>query len=66
MGFQYFQCNSKQALHLLASSLTHIYNTWLILANTPVAYTIKFYNRKFAIVNYASVWSISYDRNLQS
>jgi hypothetical protein len=30
----------------------------------PVLY--KFYDRKFTIVNYASVWSVTYDRNLQS
>ncbi len=30
----------------------------------PVLY--KFYDCKFTIVNYASVWSVTYDRNLQS
>jgi len=30
----------------------------------PVACTIKVYNRKFKIVNYVSVWSVTYDRNL--
>ncbi len=32
----------------------------------PVACTIKAYDCKFTIVNYASVCSIAYDRNLRS
>ncbi len=31
---------------------------------TPVACTIKVYDRKFTIINHASVCSIAYNRNL--
>jgi hypothetical protein len=34
-----------------------------LLKRMTRACTIKVYNRKFTIVNYASVWSITYDCN---
>ncbi len=36
------------------------------LDSCPVACTIKVYDHKFTIVNYASVCGIAYDHNLQS
>jgi len=30
----------------------------------PVASTIEVYDRKFTIVDYASVWSVTYNHNL--
>jgi hypothetical protein len=56
----------KYHSNTLQSGLLGFKRTSKIYRAYPVACTIKVYDRKFMIKNYASVCSVAYDRNLRS